>query len=309
MKVLLTGATGMVGSNVLEYLLDKTDWEFTCLCSWKHKGSPALLKPNPRVEVITHDITQPIPEIGDFDYILNLASESHVDRSIADPVNFVENNVSSVLQMLEYARKHPPKVFIQFSTDEVYGTANCKEWDILLPSNPYAASKACQEMIAISYWRTYKVPVVITNSNNIIGKNQNPEKFIPKIVELIKNNQEVTIHTTDGKPGKRHYNSVENIADALLFILNWNDTREYKFYHQFRPFKFNIPGGKLMDNLQMAKLIAKILGKELKYKFLDAESVRPGYDEFYGVTKGSLSKLGWRPKVSLEKGLVWIKSQ
>lgn len=306
-KVLITGCTGMVGSNVLEYLLKKTDWKFTCLCSWRHRGGENLLIPNDRVEVITHDLTEPIPEIGDFDYILNLASESHVDRSISDPVNFIENNVSIVLQMLEYARKHPPKVFLQFSTDEVYGATDHKEWDVLLPSNPYAASKACQEMITISYWKTYKVPVIITNSNNIIGKNQNPEKFIPKIVELIKNDQEVTIHFTDGKPGKRHYNPVENIADALLFILNWTEGRDYKFYPKFRPFKFNIPGGKLMDNLQMAKLVAKILGKELRYKFLDAESVRPGYDEFYGATKGSLSKLGWRPKVSLEEGLQWIK--
>jgi dTDP-glucose 4,6-dehydratase len=308
MKVLMTGATGFVGSNVLEYLHKNTDWEFTLLCNWRHIGGPNILLPDDRFEVITHDLTEPIPEIGDFDYILNLAAESHVDRSIADPLNFIENNVSSVLQMLEYARKHPPKVFIQFSTDEVYGATNHKEWDVLLPSNPYAASKACQEMIAISYWKTYGLPIVITNSNNIVGKNQNPEKFIPKIIELIKNDQEVLIHTTGSSPGKRHYNPVENIADALLFIIDF-DWKNYGGDKDLdRPYRFNIPGGQLMDNLEMAQLVAKILGKELKYKLVDAETVRPGYDEFYGETEGTLTGLGWKPKVTLEEGLQWIKS-
>jgi len=310
MKVLISGTTGMVGSNVLEYLLKKTNWTFTCLCSWRHRGGENLLQPNDRVEVVTHDITEPIPEIGNFDYILNLASESHVDRSIAEPVNFIENNVAIVLQMLEYARKHPPKVFIQFSTDEVYGATYHKEWDILLPSNPYAASKACQEMIAIAYWKTFKVPLVITNSNNIVGKNQNPEKFIPKIIDLIKNDKTVMIHTTKGKPGKRHYNPVENIASALLFIcdltfLGFNPLTTRR--NEDRPYRFSITGGKEMDNLEMAKLVAKLLNKTLVYEKVDVESIRPGYDEFYGKMMSSLEKFGWRPTTSLKKGLEWVK--
>jgi dTDP-glucose 4,6-dehydratase len=305
MRTLISGADGFVGSNILECLMEKTDWLFTCLCSWRHHGNPLNIIPSNRIEVITHDLVGPLPEIGSFDYILNLASESHVDRSIADPVNFIENNVSSTLQMLEYARKHKSQIFVQFSTDEVYGVVNHKEWDILLPSNPYSASKACQEMIAIAYWRTYKLPIIITNSNNIVGKNQHPEKFIPKIVELIKNDQEVTIHTAGGRPGRRYYNPVENIADAILFILNKIKPDNHG---DDRPLKFNISGGQLMDNLEMAKLVAKILGKELKYKLVDAESVRPGYDEFYGETIGMLNTLGWIPPVTLEKGLEWIKS-
>ena len=100
MKVLLTGASGFIGAQVLDYSLQHTDWTFTCLSSWRHKGNPQRMAPflkdnADRITVITHDLTGPIPDIGDFDYILNLASESHVDRSIADPVAFIENNVSS----------------------------------------------------------------------------------------------------------------------------------------------------------------------------------------------------------------------
>lgn len=304
-RVLMTGADGFIGSNILEYMLDKTDWEFVVLCSWRHQGKPGNIKPNKRVEVVTHNLIGPVPDVGDFDYILHLASESHVDRSIADPVNFIENNVSITLQMLEYARNHPPKVFLHFSTDEVYGAMEHKEWDVLLPSNPYAASKAAQEMIVISYWKTYGVPVVITNSNNIVGKNQHPEKFVPKIIELINSGKEVMIHTSNGKPGKRYWNAVENVADALLFILKIKPAVYGRKVD--RPDRYALSGGKELDNLEMAQLIAKILGKKLKYKLIDAETIRPGYDEFYAHTKGELDNKGWVAPFTLEQGLSWIK--
>lgn len=311
MKVLITGADGFIGSGVLKHLLMLTDWNFICICSWRHNGSPLNIKPDKRVEVITHDLTGPIPAMGRFDYILNLASESHVDRSIENPVAFIENNISSTLQVLEYARMFPPRVFVQFSTDEVYGATDHAEWDVLLPSNPYAASKAAQEMIAIAYWRTYGVPIVITNSNNIVGPNQHPEKFVPKIVELIKAGKEVTIHTSNGKPGIRHWNPVENVADALHFILHRFPSmyfKDAKPENQIdRPDRYSLPGGEELDNLQMAQLIAKQLGKELRYKTVDAESVRPGYDTFYPKTDGKLSELGWKPPYTLQEGLAWIK--
>ena len=193
-RVLITGADGFIGSGILEYLLEHTAWHFVALCSWRHHGSPLNITPNSRVDVLTHDLTGPLPEIGEFDYILNLASESHVDRALADPIPFIENNVSLMLQMLEYARKHKPQAFIQFSTDEVYGDWEHKEWDLLLPSGPYGSSKAAQEVICIGHWRAYDLPIVITNSNNIVGPRQNPEKFVPKIIQLIKAGQEVQVH-------------------------------------------------------------------------------------------------------------------
>lgn len=293
-RVLLTGASGFIGSGVLEYLLEHTDWEFVCICSWRHHGSPLHIKPNPRVQVVTHDLTGPLPDLGDFNHILNLASESHVDRSIAHPVEFIENNVSSTVNMLEYARLHDPEIFLQFSTDEVYGAHQHKEWDVLLPSNPYAASKAAQEMIAIAYWSTYAVPLVITNSNNIVGLHQHREKFVPKLVGLIASGQRVTIHVSDGKPGRRCYNPVPNVADALLFIMRHILPNSFG-----RPMRFNLPGGEELDNLEMAQLIAELLDKPLLYDLVDAEGIRPGYDSFYPKTEGRLTDLGWTPPFDL----------
>lgn len=305
-RVLLTGASGFIGSEVLEYMLKYTDWTFVCPASWRHKGTPLRIQPNSRVEVISHDLTGNMPDLGYFDYIFNLASESHVDRSISDPVPFVENNITSTLQLLEYARKYPPKLFLQFSTDEVYGAMEHKEWDVLLPSNPYAASKAAQEMVAIAYWKTYGVPVVITNSNNIVGRNQDAEKFVPKIIHLIKAGKTVQIHTSNGKPGRRYWNPVQNVADALMFI----SAREPSKYNRGtvdKPDRYNLSGGKELDNLEMAQLIAERLGKSLKYELFDVEGLRPGYDVFYAHTKGRLDELGWKPPYTLEESLSWIQ--
>lgn len=303
-KILISGASGFIGSNVLDYLLKNTDWEFVCIASWRHRGNPKHITPSERVSILTHDLRGRIPDIGQFDFILNLASESHVDRSIMDPLNFIENNISSTLQMLEYARRFPPKLFLQFSTDEVYGAMDHEEWDILLPSNPYAASKAAQEMISISYWKTYKVPVVITNSNNIVGKNQDKEKFIPKIIELVKADQEVEIHVTKGLPGKRYWNPVDNVSDAIKYILTNVEPTIYP--NSDRPDKFSLSGGEELDNLEIAQLIAALMNKELKYKLVDAEVIRPGYDQFYSKTKGVLEQMGWKPVQTLREGLSWI---
>lgn len=297
--VLLTGGSGFIGSGVLSYLLEKTDWEFTCIASWRHQGNPLNIPRNDRVSVVTHDLKGPIPDIGIFDYILHLASESHVDRSQQYPVEFIENNVSSTLQMLEYARRYPPKAFIQFSTDEVFGATEHEEWDILLPSNPYSASKAAQEMIAISYWSTYGVPVVITNSNNIVGPRQDEEKYLAKLIGLISNNERVQIHVSNGRPGTRYYNPVQNVADALKFIL---DRSPYE-RDSDRPPRFNLPGGEELNNLQLAELVADSLGKKLHYELVDVSTIRPGYDEFYARTDGALQHMGWKPIISLREAL------
>lgn len=307
-RVLISGASGFIGSNVLQYLHDvNTDWEFRALCSWRHRGSPRNLFFSKRLTVETVDLRGPIPDSGEYDYILNLASESHVDRSITDPVNFIENNVSTTLQMLEYARKHKPSVFIQFSTDEVYGAKHHEEWDVLLPGNPYAASKAAQEMIAIAYWKTYRVPVVITNSNNIIGPNQDIEKFVPKVASRLRKRERVPIHVTPHGPGRRYWNPVENVSDALNFILRELKPISYVEDMVDRPDRFSLGGGMELNNLQMAQLIAKTMGKSLLYDEVQAEKIRPGYDEFYAASSGMLENLGWKPPITLEEGLSWLK--
>lgn len=309
-KVLISGASGLIGSHVLAYFLERTDWDITCIASWRHKGNPlritsnsAYKKHKDRVTILTHDLTGVIPDIGDYDFICHIASLSHVETSVRDPVNFIENNVSITLQMLEYARKHPPKAFILFSTDEIAGSvesgASIDEWATPLPRNPYASSKLCEEAIAQGYYHTYKVPVIITNTNNAIGAMQDEEKFLPKIIKAVSAGEEVTIHTNGGQLGSRFYNPVTNMADALLFILKNLPPN----IGADRPDKYNIGGGKQLTNLELAQVVAKAMGKPLKYKLVDVSAVRPAYDQHYPQGGDKLVSLGWSPPVTFEEEL------
>lgn len=304
-RVLITGASGFVGSGVLRYMLEHTEFDFTCLCSWRHHGSPLRVPKDRRVKVVTHDLTAPIPDIGGFEYILHLAAESHVDRSIAEPVAFVENNVASTLQVLQYARKYaePLQAMVLFSTDEVFGDYSGER---LAPSNPYAASKAACEMLGQAWWRTYDVPVVLTRSNNIVGPGQDAEKYVPKLVQAISRGLLVRVHVTDHGPGVRFYNPLENVADGLMAILGVPPARFDPEWH-YRLDEYDLGGGEARDNLAMAQAVAEILGRPLRYELVDAKSVRPGYDESYRRADDDLAPPGWKPVISLDESLRrWI---
>jgi dTDP-glucose 4,6-dehydratase len=314
-RVLITGVAGFIGSHTLEHILINTDWEVVGIASWKHKGIPERIQETveaykDRVTIITHDLESPLTEltikrIGHIDYILNIASESHVDRSIDTPVPFIENNVSLVLNMLEYARLAQPEVFIQISTDEVYGAApdnvDYKEWSTIMPSNPYSASKAAQEAIAISYWRTYGVPLIITNTMNNFGERQDKEKFVAKVIQKCIKGESVPIHGTREKIGSRFYLHARNHADALLFILK--NLPPIKYGDADRPDRYNIVGEKELTNLEMAELVADIVGKPLTYHLVDFHSTRPGHDSRYALDGTKLKSLGWIPPFSIEESL------
>jgi dTDP-glucose 4,6-dehydratase len=328
-KVLLTGISGFAGSHIFEHILVNTDWKVIGVASWKHKGTPErieeVLKRDPsykdRVEIITHDLTAPFPErtkkrIGVCDYILHVASESHVDRSIDDPVPFIQNNVNINLTMLEFAREYPCKKFLQFSTDEVYGVApegvDHKEWATILPSNPYSASKAAQESITISYWRTYGIPLIITNTMNLVGEFQDPEKYTAQLVRKINNGEVVTVHGSKDYVGKRHYLHARNMADALLFIVNNVTPTMFDDEDHTRPEKFNIVGDIELDNLQLAQMVSEIMGKELKYELVDFHATRPGHDRRYSLDGDKLREAGWLApydfRESLTKYINWTLS-
>lgn len=322
--LILTGASGFVGSHALRHVLTATDWTIGCPVSFRHKGLPARitssLEDHPewweRVDVVHCDLSAPIDHLtfaalgGDrCDYLLNVASESHVDRSISDPVPFVTNNVALALNVLEAARKMPQlQKLIQISTDEVYGPVpagyDSHEWDPVLPSNPYAASKAAQEAIAVSYWRTYGVPLIVTNTMNIIGEMQDAEKFIPMTIRRALSGEAMTIHASpDGTIGSRHYLHARNQADALLFLLR-RDLQDLRYGDgATRPHRFNIVGEREVDNLTMAKMVAEAAGQELNYELVDFHSSRPGHDLRYAMDGSRLAALGWKAPVLLEDSL------
>lgn len=315
-RILITGCAGFIGSNLIQYIINNTDWEIVGIDSFRHRGDSVRVYQDPsRYTVFTHDLTTPISKrliskIGHIDYIVNMASESHVDRSITDPVPFVENNVKLALTMLEYARKVKPEIFIQISTDEVYGAAinghQHREWEPILPSNPYAASKAAQEAIATSYFRTYNLPIVITNTMNVFSQMQDEEKFIPMVIRNVIKGEEVTIHGKLGDIGSRFYIHADNKADALLFIIKNLKPTIYKDSADkvVMPDRYNIVGEREVDNLELAEMISKIVGKPLKYRLQDFHKTRPGHDRRYALNGDKLKSLGWIPPMQFEESLI-----
>lgn len=326
-RVLLTGAGGFLGAHVLEHLLHETGWHITATDSFRHKGKTdriaQVLDAGPaewrqRVDVVTHDLAAPVSSqmgarIGHVDYVLALASLSHVDDSITDPAGFTRNNVDVSLSVLEYARHAKPRHLIFVSTDEVYGPevdgTPHREWAPILPSNPYSASKACQEAIAIAYWRTYGVPLVIVNCMNLIGERQDPQKYLPMLVKRISNGESVTVHGEPGNIGTRHYLHARNLADALLFILRTLPPAMFPAHatghypKAERPDRYNIVGPDRVSNLELAQAVASLVGRQLRYELEDFHTTRPGHDPHYGLDGAKLAGLGWKPPVPFRESL------
>jgi dTDP-glucose 4,6-dehydratase len=331
-RVLLTGAGGFVGSHVLRHLLMHTDWYLVCPVTFRHKGNPDRISSafadhpewEQRINVLYWDMVSPatctqIDHFGPIDYILNVASDSHVDRSLTDPVPFVMGNTALILNVLELARELNPKLFLQMSTDEVYGPAygdhRHAEWETIAPSNPYSASKACQEAICITYWRAYGVPVVITNTMNIIGEMQDAEKFIPKTISAILEDRPMTVHCdSKGRPGSRFYLHARNLAAAWLWlILNEGKTWDLQQYADgsTRPQRFNVVGEREVDNIEMVNMIGEavsltgVVPKDRKpiIERVDFHGTRPGHDRRYALDGTKLQEIGWIPPIPLEASL------
>jgi dTDP-glucose 4,6-dehydratase len=321
MKILLTGGAGFVGSHVLRHLLVNTDWNISLPVTFRHKGVPqriaSSLESNPewwdRVDVVFCDLSAPIDPVtaerfGAVDHILNVASESHVDRSIEQPSSFIRNNVDLMLNVLEYARQVKPKSVLQMSTDEVYGPAygahRHAEWETPAPSNPYSGSKAAQEAIAFSFWRTFGVPTVITNTMNIVGEMQDPEKMVPKTMRAIQRGEPVTVHCApDGTPGSRYYLHARNLADAWLWLIRNHTPQQYADGHT-QPSRFHIVGEREVSNVELVNMIADAMGAEIpQVNKVSWHQSRPGHDLRYALDGSKIASLGWTPPISLEPSL------
>jgi dTDP-glucose 4,6-dehydratase len=316
---LLTGASGFVGSHVLRHILVNTDWFVVCPTTFTHKGLTDRIRvaceglddAYSRIKVIKCDLTSPISpitahEFGKIDYVINVASESHVDRSIEYPAPFIINNVALICHLLDWARIAQPEKIVQVSTDEVYGPAPLgyahREWeDQHFPSNPYSASKAAQEDIAFSYWRTYGLPIAITNTMNIIGETQDTEKFMPMTIKKVLNGDVMKIHASPtGEVGSRFYLHARNQADGLLHVLS----QPFPAYGESEvPQRFHIVGEREVDNLEMALMIAEAVGKPLNYELEDFHSSRPGHDLRYALDGKKITDTGWALPIPLKESI------
>ena len=321
-KVLITGGAGFIAHHLIFYLLKNTDWHIISLDRLDYSGNLNRLdnilsqlgeKDKQRVKIVFHDLKSEINpwienEIGEIDIILHLAAGSHVDRSIDYPMEFVLDNVVGTANILNFAKKlndeNGFERFIYFSTDEVFGPAprgiDYSENDRYNSTNPYSATKAGGEELAVAYENTYGLPVYITHTMNVFGERQHPEKFIPMCIKKIRDGDPITIHSDKTKtiPGSRHYIHAEDVAEAIYFLLTNKINSEIDFGGAKCP-KFNIVGSEEIDNLQLAKTIAAAQGKELKYEMVDFHSSRPGHDLRYSLSGEKMKKLGWQPSIKL----------
>ena len=301
-KYLVTGGAGFIGSNYIHYLYEKygDEIEVVNLDKLTYAGNLENLhkvqnKENytfVKGDICNAGIVDPL--VKEADVIVNFAAESHVDRSIGSPDDFIRTDVYGAFVLLEAARKHGIEKFVQISTDEVYGSiidGSFKETDVLEPSSPYSASKAGADRLAFSYFVTYNLPVVITRCSNNYGPYQYPEKLIPLFVTNALEDKELPIYG-DGR-NVRDWIYVKDHCDAIEFLIHNGENGQV----------YNVGGGNERMNIEITDLILKHLNKpESLKKYIDD---RLGHDRRYSVDTTKIRNLGWSPQHDFEEAMAF----
>jgi dTDP-glucose 4,6-dehydratase len=300
-RYLVTGGAGFIGSNFIHYML-KTypDCQIVNLDKLTYAGNPANLSTienHPgytfvKGDICDADIVNSIMERG-VDYIFNFAAETHVDRSIIDPSCFIRTDVMGTFVLLEAARKNAVKLFVQISTDEVYGSikeGSFCEQDPVNPSSPYSASKAGGELIVKSFVTTYDLPAIITRASNNYGPYQFPEKLIPLFVTNALEDQLLPLYG-DGT-NVRDWLYVRDHCEALDTVHKKGVPGEV----------YNIGGDNEQTNIQITSKILELLEKP--ETLVQRVKDRPGHDWRYSIDSSKLHALDWFPKHDFEKGMI-----
>ncbi len=299
MKLVVTGCCGFIGSNFVRMMLSRhPDWQITNIDKLTYAGNPDNLRDvdgNRNYKFVKEDICDEKAvdaAVKGADAIINFAAESFVDKSIAYAEPFVKTNFYGTYVLLEAARKHGVKKFVQISTDEVYGSTekgSFSETDRLEPSSPYSASKAAADLLALSYFTTYKLPVVVCRSSNNFGPYQNREKLIPLFITNALEGKELPLYG-DGL-NVRDWLFVEDNCEAIAAVLEKGKEGEI----------YNIGSGNEKANIEITKLILKSLGKPESLIRYVAD--RPGHDRRYSLDTTRIKALGWKPKRSFDEAM------
>jgi len=306
-NIIVTGGLGFIGSNLIDLLiskkysvinLDKISYSsnFYNLKEYKNHTKYRFIKCDLNSKKILSILMKYKPIC-----IFNLAAETHVDRSIDGPKNFINSNIIGTFNLLEafkiFSTKHNSKL-VHISTDEVYGDVlkgRSDENFSYKPSSPYAASKAASDHLVYSYIRTYKIPAVISNCSNNYGPKQHPEKLIPKLIYNIINNKQLPIYGR-GK-NSREWLHVKDHCMALFKVFQKGKIGEF----------YNIGSKKNLNNIQITKALLKIaknfidIGNNVKIKYI---ADRPGHDRRYALNSNKIQKkLNWKPQINFDNGL------
>ena len=306
-KIIVTGGLGFIGSNLIELLLEKNYYVINIdkVTYSSNFYNTKEFNDNKNYKFIRSDINNKRLINVFLKYkpscIFNLAAETHVDRSIDNPGDFISSNINGIYNILEcfkkYYSKYKKTKLIHISTDEVYGDIPKNKFslenDAYHPSSPYSASKGASDLLVKSYVRTYGVPAIITNCCNNYGPNQYPEKFIPRIILNIKNNKDLPIYGTG--TNEREWIHVNDHCLALIKIFKKGKVGE----------NYNIGTGKIIKNIDIAKQILstskKLISSKSKMIFVKD---RPGHDKRYALNSNKIKmKLKWKPVYKFHKGI------
>ena len=314
-KILITGGAGFIGSHVVRrFVTQYPGYRIFNLDALTYAGNLANLhdiEHLPNYQFIKGDITDAefinkLFNEYDFDAVIHLAAESHVDRSITNPLEFIMTNIVGTVTLLNAAKKlwkeKSGKRFYHISTDEVYGslgnTGFFTETTPYDPRSPYSASKASSDHLVMAYFHTYHLPVVLSNCSNNYGSHHFPEKLIPLAINNIKNNKPVPVY---GKgENVRDWLYVEDHARAIDLIFHKGKDGE----------KYNVGGNNEWKNIDLIHLLCKIMDKKLNRpdgtsaKLITFVTDRPGHDMRYAIDSSKLQReLGWKPSLQFEEGL------
>jgi dTDP-glucose 4,6-dehydratase len=309
--ILVTGAGGFIGAHFVSLYYPTEN--LILLDSFRHKGLycrlDEILPQNHQIPIVRHDLNCEIDEytidkITNLGYnyidIVNFASHSAVERSISNPGECWTNNCNLILNILNFALKLKERGIlgktIHVSTDELVGDSleKKKEWSVTKPSNIYSASKAAQEELCYAYWRTYGLPIIVTNCVNNYGYRQDIEKFIPLVIKNILNHRRISIYLDKNKQiGKRYYLHCYDHCYAIKHLLdNYTPDNEELA-------KFNICSNEEYDNKEVVDIISNYLNIPADVTYIQP-SHRKGYDSCYKIDDNKLRQTGWKPKYNFE---------
>jgi dTDP-glucose 4,6-dehydratase len=307
MKLLVTGGSGFIGSNFIRHVLSAhADDRIVNLDKLTYAGNPANLadlERHPRYAFVHGDICDAKlvrDVVRGVDAVINFAAMTHVDRSILDPDESLRTDVLGVHVLLEAVREMGIARLLHISTDEVYGSITrgaATEASPLRPTNPYSAAKASGDLLALAYWNTHKVPVVITRSSNNFGPYQYPEKVVPLFVTNALEDRPLPLYG-DGRQARDWLYVLDNCAAIDLVLREGRDGEIY-----------NIGGGHEVENLALTREILRLTGKP--ERLIQPVTDRPGHDRRYALDCTKLWQLGWMPRYpfasALETTVHWYR--
>lgn len=301
--ILVTGGAGFIGSNFINYFLEKNyQYKIINLDKLTYAGNLENLRTSEKKEnyyfvkgdITNNELVEYLFKKFEFNYVVNFAAESHVDRSILGSEVFYRSNVIGTNVLLEASRRHKIEKFVQVSTDEVYGslgpTGLFTEETPLSPNSPYSSSKAAADMMALSFFHTYGLPVVITRCSNNYGPFQFPEKLIPLMI----------INSLNGK-NLPVYGDGLNVRD-WVYVIDHNRAVETVMINGRPGQVYNIGASREMKNIDIVKLILAKLGKP--ESLIQYVKDRPGHDRRYAIDSSKIqSELGWKPEFDFEMAM------